>query len=279
MLKKLKNKKNLIWFLAIVWFFKCQSLFAKETKFNLQTITQLGLSEGRAFGYKNNKLNLTNFSELPLTLNNSAGLNISALMINSKYRNLNTQYALSGIEFFHRYRFYRNNLLSLTVQNSYKPIMLYNENRYLGLMPKQQDYELRLLIAHNMTDRLVNNILQNKNNYFIRYELAYRRKFSNPFDELRNKLWLGIKINEKMSFLGQYDLVFNVRSKANDYDNSFKNPNNFQFSKNANSIANLSLVTKISNNLAINLNVFYRLSGNNPFFDKRGINFGVWQSF
>jgi len=74
-------------------------------------------------------------------------------------------------------------------------------------------------------------------------------------------------------------LVFNVRSKANDYDNSFKNPNNFQFSKNANSITSLGLVTKISNNLAINLNVFYRLSGNNPFFDKRGINFGVWQSF
>ena len=97
MLKKMKNNKNLIWFLAIVWLFKCQSLFAKETKFNLQTITQLGLSEGRAFGYKNNKLNLTNFSELPLTLNNSTGLNISAFMINSKYRNLNTQYALSGI--------------------------------------------------------------------------------------------------------------------------------------------------------------------------------------
>lgn len=273
------NKKILSGFLVIIFFFQSNSLFAKEKKSNLQTITQLGLSEGKAFGYKNNKLNLNNISELPLTLNNSAGLNLSAFAINSKYHNLNTQYALTGVEFFHRYRFYRNELVSLTIHNSFKPLMLYNENRYLSQMPKQQDYELRLLVAHNMTDRLVNNVLQNKNNYFLRYEIAYRRKFSNPFDELKNKLWLGIKINEKISVLGQYDLIFNVRSKANFHDNSFKNPNNFQFSKHANSIANLGLVIKVDNNLALHLNAFKRLSGNNPFFDQQGINLAIWQSF
>lgn len=273
------NKKILLGFLMLVCLSKNQLVFAKETKFNLQTITQFGLSEGKAFGYKNNKLNLNNVSELPLTVNNSAGLNISAFAINSKYRNLNTQYALTGVELFHRYRFYRNDLVSLTIHNSFKPIMLYNENRYLSQMPKQQDYELRLLVAHNMTDRLVNNVLQNKNNYFLRYEIAYRRKFSNPFDEFKNKLWLGLKLNEKFAILGQYDLIFNVRSKANVYDNSFKNPNNFQFSKHANSIANLGLIVKVDNNLAIHLNAFKRLSGNNPFFDQRGINLALWQSF
>lgn len=256
-----------------------ESKLAKESKLDLQTINQFGLSEGKAFGYKNNKLNFNSFSELPLTSNNSAGLNISAFAINSKYRNLETQYALTGVEFFHRYRFYRSNLMSLTIHNSFKPVMLYNENRYLSQMPKQQDYEARLIIAHNMTDRLVNNVLQNKNNYFLRYEIAYRRKFSNPFDEFKNKLWLGLKINEKLAILGQYDLIFNVRSNANNHDNSFKNANNFQFSKHANSIANLGLIVKINNNLAFNFNVFQRLTGNNPFYDHRGFNLSIWQNF
>jgi DNA-binding response OmpR family regulator len=48
---------------------------------------------------------------------------------------------------------------------------------------------------------MFNNVLQNKNNYFLRYEIAYRRKFSNPFDEFRNKLWLGLKISINFHFL------------------------------------------------------------------------------
>jgi hypothetical protein len=273
-------KKKLVKFLTIILILFYKSLaLAKESPQKIQTITQFGISEGKAFGYKNNKLNFTNFTELPLTINNSAGLNISAFAINSKYRNLDTQYALTGVEFFHRYRFYRSNLMSLTIHNSFKPIMLYNENHYLSQMPKQQDYEARLIIAHNMTDRLVNNVLQNKNNYFLRYEIAYRRKFSNPFDELKNKLWLGLKINEKLAILGQYDLIFNVRSHANYHDNSFKNVNNFQFSKHANSIANLGLVLKIDKNLALNFNAFQRISGNNPFYDQSGVNIGIWQNF
>lgn len=275
----IKNKKILFCFFVIILFIQCKSVFAKKTKFNFQTINQFGLSKGMAFGYKNTKLNFNNFSELPLTYNNSAGLNISAFAINSKYRNLDSQFALTGIEFFHRYRFYRSNLVSLTIHNSFKPIMLFNENRYLSQMPKQQDYELRLIVVHNMTDRLINNVLQNKNNYFLRYEIAYRRKFSNPFDEFKNKLWMGFKINKKLAILGQYDLIFNVRSNANNHDNSFKNTSNFQFSKHANSIANLGLIVKINNNLALNFNVFKRLSGNNPFYDQSGVNVGIWQNF
>jgi hypothetical protein len=254
--------------------------YAKEIKTNnIQLINSLNESQGEAFGYKNKKITINNFAELPITLNNSIGTNILTSATNAKGDGKSNQYALNSAEFFHRYRFFSNKFLSLTIQNSYKPLMIYHEDRNLALMPKQEDYEARLLIAHNMTDRMINNVLQNKNNYFLRYEIAYRRKFSNPFDEFKHKLWLGLKINEKFSLLSQYDLIFNVNAKANNHNNSYKNINNFQFSKHANSIINLGLIYRLQNDLALQFSVFKRLSGNNLFYDDKGLGLGLWQSF
>jgi len=274
----IKRKFSLILILSIS--ILARNINAKELKSsNIQMINSIIHSQGRAFGYKNKKTIISNFSEIPITINNSIGLNILASENDAKGDGKSKQYALNSGEIFHRYRFFSNKFLGLTIQNSYKPLMIYHEDRHLALMPKQQDYELRFLITHNMSDRMVNNILQNKNNYFLRYEIAYRRKFSNPFDELRNKLWLGLKITEKFSFLGQYDLIFNVNAKANNHNNSYKNINNFQFSKHANSLINLGLVYRLQNDLALQISYSKRLSGNNLFFDNHQYGLSLWQSF
>jgi hypothetical protein len=275
-------KKKLIIYLVISLIYCFGFIYkinAKEINpKNLQMINSIGYSEGKAFGYNNQKILINNLSELPISKNNSIGANTLLSSINSKYQNKNAL-AINSIDFFHRYKFYSSKNFGLTIQNSFKPFMLYNENKYLSLMPKQQDYELRLLIANNMSDRLVNHVLQNQKKYFLRLELAYRRKFSNPFDEIRNKLWFGIKLTDKFSLLNNYELIFNVRSKANIHDNSYKNFNNFQFSKHANSILNLGLVYHCKKDLAWQLSMFKRLSGNNPFFDQKGISLGLIQNF
>lgn len=257
-----------------------KNLNAKEIESgNIQMINSISNSKGQAFGFKNKKTTINNFIELPLTINNSIGSNILASEVDAKGDNKSKQYALNSGEFFHRYRFFTNKFLGLTIQNSYKPLMIYHEDRNLALMPKQQDYEVRFLATHNMTDRLVNNVLQNKNPYFLRLEIAYRRKFSNPFDEIRNKIYLGLKLNSKFSILTQYDLIFNVNSKANYHNNSYKNINNFQFSKHANSIINLGLIFRLQNDLAIQISYSKRLSGNNLFFDDHQYSLVLWQSF
>lgn len=278
---KLFKKKLIIYLVIHLIFcfgFICKINAKEINPKNLQMINSIGYSQGKAFGFNNQKILINNLSELPINNNNSIGANALLSSINSKYQN-NNSFAINSIDFFHRYKFYSSKNFSLTIQNSFKPIMLYNENKYLSLMPKQQDYELRLLIANNMSDRLVNHVLKNQKKYFLRFELAYRRKFSNPFDEIRNKLWLGIKLTNKFSLLNNYEIIFNVRSKANNHDNSYKNFNNFQFSKHAHSILNLGFICHYQNDLAWQLSVFKRFSGNNPFFDQQGINLGLIQSF
>ena len=63
------------------------------------------------------------------------------------------------------------------------------------------------------------------------------------------------------------------------HNNSYKNINNFQFSKHANSVINLGLIYRLQNDLALQFSIFKRLSGNNLFFDDRGFGIALWQSF
>jgi len=146
-------------------------------------------------------------------------------------------------------------------------------------MPKQDDYELRFLFAYNMPDRLVNTVIKNNTLYFARAEIAYRRKFSNPFDQMRFAFLGGIKINQNFSLLLQDNIDWNVKSKSSEYYNSYSNFSNFEPSTNALNIATASLLYRTSKDTALQFSYSYRLSGNNPFYDSRGITIGLWNSF
>jgi hypothetical protein len=171
-----------------------------EKKYNLQTNTTFSTTKGNAFGESTRRQILNNSSELPISNLASIGEITQFSHVNSSHNNNSKRFSLNSFELFHRYRFLATKYANFTIHNSYKLQGIYNENKYLSLMPKQNDYELRFLIAHNMTDRLINNILQSEKPYFARLEIAYRYRFNNPFDEIRQRFYLGIKLNQKFSF-------------------------------------------------------------------------------
>lgn len=253
--------------------------FAQNSFANFQTITSLSDLEGRAFGSQTEKQSLNNFGEYPISKLMSVGEATQISRVTSTYNGGTSFYALNSIELFHRYKFFSSKYLGITVHNSYKFGGLYNENKNLGLMPKQDDYELRFLFAHNMPDRLVNTVVQNETPYFVRAEVAYRRRFSNPFDEYRFTLWTGVKINEKFSFLLQDNITWNVNAKETALNNSRQNFANYNISKTTNNIATFSFLYHCDKETAIQFGYVRRLTGNNPFYDYDGPTVALWKSF
>ena len=269
----------LILCLFFVSFNNCLAKNNLEKKYNLQSNTTFTFAKGNAFGESTRRQILNNFSELPISNLSSIGEIIQFSHVRSSYKNNSERYSLNSAEFFHRYRFLATKYANFTVHNSYKFQGIYNENKYLSLMPKQNDYELRMLIAHNMTDRLINNILQSEKPYFARFEIAYRYRFNNPFDEIRQRFYLGIKLNQKFSFLLQQDLNWAVTARETPTRNSPRQMQNFQFSKNFYNIISPSLIYKIDRDNAVQIAYFKRLGGNDLQHDSAGFSLGLLNSF
>jgi len=146
-------------------------------------------------------------------------------------------------------------------------------------MPKQNDYELRLLIAHNMTDRIINNIIRSPKPYFTRLEVAYRKKFNNNFDELRERFILGLNLSNKYSLLIQQDLIYALTRNTSSTRNSLRQLQNFDFSKNFHHTILPSIIYKYNNDLAMQIGYYQRFSGNDKQFDKNGLSLGILNSF
>jgi hypothetical protein len=269
-------------FLFAVFFLSLFAIdsFAEEKDFsqNLQMFNTLSYLEGKAFKSKTQKEVLNNFIEYPLSKKHAIGSNIFASRIESDHNGSTTAYALNSAEIFHRYKFFSYKKLGIQVHNSYTFRGPYNENKYLALMPRQQDYELRFLFALNMQDRLINTVIQNSP-YFARFEIAYRARFENPFDEIRYNLWAGFKINEDFGFLLNNNITWNVANKATKTNNSNVNLADFRASKDANNMATFSLMYHQNKNLAWQFGYTRRLHGNNPFYDYQGVLAGLWSSF
>lgn len=262
----------------LVVFLSCL-FFAQNSLADFQTVTTYSNLEGRAFGNQTNKHILNSFSEYPLSKKTAIGEISQISHTKSTYNGGTSAYALDSLELFHRYKFYSAKYVGIVVHNSYKFGGIYNENKNLALMPNQPDYELRLLFAHNMPDRLVNTVVNNETPYFARAEIAYRRRFSNPFDEYRFTLWAGLRINNNFSFLLQDNITWNVNAKATALDNSRTNLANFQYSKNANHLSTFSLLYHYDHNTALQLGYLRRLSGNAPFYNYDGILVALWKTF
>lgn len=286
-MKKSTKKLNVIYpiILSIILInFECfaQNLEPKSSvskNINIQSLTTLSSTKGHAFGESTHRQIINHLSEIPISNLASLGALTQLSRVDSTYQNNTEAYSFNGVEFFHRYRFASTKFINFIVHNSYRFHGIYNENKYLSLMPKQNDYELRLLLAHNMTDRLINNLIKSNNRYFARLELAYRHKFNNPFDEIRERFYLGFNINPKFSLLFQHDLIWAVTAKESPTKNSFKHLQNFDFSKNFNHIISPSLIYKNSNDSAWQFGYFKRISGNDGQYDSQGFNIGYLKSF
>jgi hypothetical protein len=243
---------------------------------DIQTINSFSLTEGKAFGYKNQKETFNNFTEIPLSNKASIGGTFQGSHIDSNYHGSTKDYAINSVEIFSRYKIFSHEKLGITMHNAFKFPGIYNENKYLAQMPKQSDYEFRLLFAHNMKDRLVNTVLRPKTPYFLRGEIAYRRRFNNPFDEIRFALWAGININQKFALLLQDNINWNLESRATALNNTYSN---LQLSKDANNIATLSLIYRFEKDMALQVGYIRRVGGNNPFYEHSGVIIGLWNSF
>lgn len=263
--------------ISLIFFVTAQNSSAAGN--NLQTINTLSALEGDAFAANTHKESFNSFAEYPLSQRAAIGGSLQLNHTTSNHNGGTSAYALNGVEVFHRYKFLSFKHLAVSVHNGYKHAGLYNENKYRAMMPKQDDYELRFLFAHNMPDRLINTVVYNTTPYFLRAEIGFRKKFSNPFNEYRFILWSGFKINEKFSFLLHDQVTWNTRAKATPSDNSQTNLSNFSMSKHANHIATFSLMYHYNHDVALQFGYLKRFSGNNPFYDDRGLVFGLWNSF
>ncbi len=268
-------KKLLLGFCALLFF--AQNSFAAEN--NLQMFNSFSDTSGRAFGNKTEKQILNSFVEKPLSNKMSIGAITQVSRVDSKSVNYRDAYAINSLEFFNRYKIFSHEKLGVTMHNAFKLPGVYKENKYLGLMQQQPDYELRFLFAYNMSDRLVNTITRNETPYFGRAEIAYRRRFSNPFDEAKFTFWGGFKINQDFSFLFQDNITWNLVRVADASNNSNTNLGTFNATKNANNMATFSLMYHLNKDTALQFSYVKRLSGNAPFYDSRGILVGLWNSF
>jgi hypothetical protein len=159
----------------LIFVFYCPFGFAKLSfAADIQTITTLNRMDGNAFGHSFNKLSLNSFLEYGYSKKTSFGSTFQLLDINSEYQNRNKGYALTNPEVFTRYKLYAGKKTSIVIQNSFKLGGLYNENKNLALMPRQYDYEFRILVPYNFKERLVNQVVHKASSHFIRPELAYR---------------------------------------------------------------------------------------------------------
>lgn len=261
-------------FLTFFLIASCSSALAATN--NLQMFTTVALTEGTAFKSDNRKQILNNFVEYPLSNRTAIGTIFQASRVDSNYNGGTNAYALNTAEIFHRYKLLSYKKLGVTIHNSYKFPSIYNENKHLGLMPKQADYELRFLFAFNMKDRLINTVVRGDTPYFARFEVAYRKRFSNPFDEARFSLWAGYNFNQKFGILLQDNIAWNLKSKTDDTDNSYSS---FRTSKDANDITTFSLIYRATPDIALQAGYLRRIHGNAPFYDNQGVVVGLWNSF
>ena len=111
------------------------------------------------------------------------------------------------------------------------------------------------------------------------FEIAYRYRFNNPFDEIRQRFYLGTKLNQKFSFLLQQDLSWAVTARETPTRNSPRQMQNFQFSKNFYNIITPRLIYKIDRDNAVQIAYFKRLGGNDLQHDSAGFSLGLLNSF
>lgn len=244
---------------------------------SMQTITQFGNFNGTAFGNDYTRQNLYSFGEYGISKTVSMGWNTNLARIDSTYKSGTIQYAVFGPEFYYRHKVLSKNQYGLVIHNAVKLPSFYDTNKHLGLMPKQWDYELRLIALDNFKERLIGTVIHNSTPYFLRGEIAYRKRFSNPFDEARFTFWGGFDIHHNLSILVQNNATWNIQSNSgtNPLNNTYSH---FSITRDAINITTISAIYRISNGMALQFGCVRKIHGNNLFYDSKGIIIGLWNT-
>ncbi len=243
-----------------------------------QTTTNISYLQGDAIGNHYNRAVLNNVIEYSLPYKMSVGNILQLSQIDSEYNGGTKEYAWNSIEFWHRYRFYNDDFVRLNVQNLYKFPGNYEVNRNIGLGKKQQDYELRLLADFNAKEGLTNALVHRSSKWLLRYEIAYRRRFDNTFDELRSALTLSYRVHENVTLLFQGNVAYSIFSKrqAGANDNTVRN---FSATNDMNNVSTFSALYHMNDKYALQFGYVRRIGGSNTTHDQHGVMAGVLGAF
>ena len=262
----------------IIFLFFLASSIANAQTGDLQFINSVSFTDGSAFGSANVRENYYSFMEYGYSKKISFGGFLNGVRTDSMYNNGTVRYSIVGPELFYRYKFFAKGRNGMVLHNAIKFPGFYDENKNLGLMPRQWDYEVRLLLLHNFKERLVNSIVHSTTPYFIRSEIAYRQRFNNPFNEVRFVFLGGFNFTNKFGVLIQDNISWNIMNDGyanNPLNNTY---DNFNITKDANNLLTTSLIYHCNKHMALQFGYIRRIHGNNPFYDNGGIVIGVWNA-
>ncbi len=262
-------------FIASITIFSCKNSFAANS---FQTNSSLANLDGKAAGSDYNKTALTNVIEYSLPYKMSLGTNFQLSYIDSQYHGGTNQYAWNFIEFWHRYRFYQDENFRISLQNLYKFPGSYEVNKNLGLGARQQDYEVRILTDYHMTEGLVNSLVHRSTPYLARFEVAYRRRFQNTYDEARFSTTLAYNINNEFTLMFQDSAAWNIYAKRNATTSS-NTLSNFKIDNDAINVATFSTLYHLNDKAALQFGYVRKWHGINTTRDESGVVFALFGAF
>ena len=159
-------------------------------------------------------------------------------------------YGLSEIEFFLRKKVWEYDSKVFSLQPLIKIPGIYSSNENPNIGSKQIDAEIRALFGHSFS--LSGYAL------FDNVEVAYRKRFSNPGDEVRVDGTLGGHINDQWMVLAQIFTTFSADSSSGGADFSNTNSTDFDLIK-----LQLSAVKEISDRTSLQFGAFSHVDGEN----------------
>lgn len=244
-----------------------------------QTNSSLANVTGQAGQYDYNKTVLSNtieYNNLPNQM--SVGTNFQLSYVDSEYKNGTNQFAFNFIELWHRWRFYTDDKFRISLQNLYKFPGSYEVNKNIGLGARQQDYEVRILTDYNMKEGLTNSLVHRSTNFLLRFEIAYRRRFENPFDEARMNVVLARNINAKFTLMAQQSVIWNIYSSQQN-SNTNNSVSSFNANNDANNMLTFSTLYHLNDKAALQFGYTHKWHGNSTTHDKYGFLVGVLAAF
>ncbi len=158
-------------------------------------------------------------------------------------------WGVGDTEWFVRYQFWQSKDIVMSFQPLLKLPPANQPNDQLDIGTNQTDIEARWLLGHTYEAW--------DNYHFNNLEVAYRKRFSSPADELRIDMTAGIRPYEDWMVMAQLFSTFAVNGD-NDTDLRLVNSNDFDLVK-----AQLSIVKPIDDALSLQFGLFEHVDGNN----------------
>lgn len=143
---------------------------------------------------------------------------------------------------------------------------------------RQNDYEIRIFSDFNMREGLTNSIVHQSSDFLFRFEVAFRKRFNNDFNEARYNLTFAKKINKDFTLLIQDGAIYNIypNSKMPSNDNSY---DNFHFNHEANNLSTISILYHLNKESAISFGYIRRIAGGSINHDNFGFTSGLFAAF